>query len=148
MFWSRLLKCFALFFIITVLQACKVMPKQNPDACQGPVFTKSDIEFEFKPLKRVAPIMPSDFIRAAKIAQNSSGPRHGRDVTAKVGLEFVANADGSVCDVSVTESSGIVSVDEAAVVAIKKWRFEPVMVNEKPGRVLGTQTIDFTIEAR
>lgn len=55
-----------------------------------------------------------------------------RRVEGTVTLRFLIGTDGSVSQSAVTKSSGDVSLDEAARVAIAKCSFKPAMVDGKP----------------
>jgi protein TonB len=43
-----------------------------------------------------------------------------------VTLDFVVATDGSVTDITVSQSSRFADLDEAARVCVAKWRYQPV----------------------
>lgn len=48
-------------------------------------------------------------------------------------LDFLVRPDGSITDVNVSRSSGFARLDGAAVdAAAQRWRFDPVMLDQKP----------------
>lgn len=47
-------------------------------------------------------------------------------------VSFIVNTDGSVSDPTVAHSSGFPGLDDAALDAVKAWRYHPAMVTEKP----------------
>jgi protein TonB len=67
-----------------------------------------------------------------------------RGYEGSVVLEFEIRADGSCGDVRVTRSSGYDILDEAAVRAVRGWRFNPATRAGKP--VAAVQSIRFTFK--
>lgn len=61
-------------------------------------------------------------------------------------LEAVIDAQGRVASVRVLRS--IVLLDEAALDAVKQWRFTPALLNAEPVPVVMTVTVNFTLEGR
>ena len=57
-------------------------------------------------------------------------------------LEALIEQDGSVGDVRVLRS--IALLDQAAVEAVRQWRFTPTLLNGQPVEVLMTVTVNFT----
>jgi TonB family protein len=55
-----------------------------------------------------------------------------RGIQGWVDLEFTVAADGSTRDVVVTAAQPQQAFDKAAVDAMRRWRFEPVMLNGQP----------------
>ncbi|MGY1424666.1 energy transducer TonB [Lysobacter sp. A289] len=54
------------------------------------------------------------------------------DVGGEVGLIMQITADGHISDVRVENGSGHTALDEAAVAAVKTWRFEPATSRGEP----------------
>ncbi|MGY0798666.1 energy transducer TonB [Lysobacter sp. A286] len=54
------------------------------------------------------------------------------DVGGEVGLIMQITADGRISDVRVENGSGHAALDEAAVAAVKAWRFEPATSRGEP----------------
>lgn len=52
-----------------------------------------------------------------------------RNITGSVDVKFSVARDGSVFDVQVVDSTPGTVFDEAAIAAVEKWRFEPVIEN-------------------
>jgi periplasmic protein TonB len=61
-------------------------------------------------------------------------------------LEAVIDAQGRVASVRVLRS--IALLDEAAVDAVKQWRFTPALLNSEPVPVVMTVTVNFTLQGR
>jgi len=58
-------------------------------------------------------------------------------------LEAVVARDGSIEDVRVLRS--IPLLDSAAVAAVRKWRYSPLLLNGKPERFVLTVTVSFSL---
>ena len=61
-------------------------------------------------------------------------------------LEAVIDAQGRVASVHVLRS--IALLDQAAVDAVKQWRFTPALLNAEPVPVVMTVTVNFTLQSR
>jgi protein TonB len=61
-------------------------------------------------------------------------------------LEAVIDAQGRVASVHVLRS--IALLDQAAVDAVKQWRFTPALLNTEPVPVVMTVTVNFTLQDR
>ena len=55
-----------------------------------------------------------------------------RDLTGYVDLEFTVRWDGIVEDVTVLKSQPLGIFDQAAVTAVKQWRYRPIQRNGLP----------------
>jgi TonB family protein len=67
-------------------------------------------------------------------------------VEGAVVTEIVVDTTGAVIDARIVRS--IPELDEAALRAVQKWRFEPTMVNGKAVPVRMTTTVNFTLPVR
>ena len=93
--------------------------------------------------------MSAEEVRAAyRVNPKPAYPRQAlmRNWTGKVILRVHVAADGSVGSVSVQESSGHDILDEAAVDAVKTWRFNPAKRNGQPVAVWATVPITFRLQ--
>lgn len=63
-----------------------------------------------------------------------------------VTLSLLLGVDGRVSEISVSGSSGFARLDKAALEAVRKWRWAPVMRNGEPVMVRGTVKIPFLIK--
>jgi protein TonB len=87
---------------------------------------------EIRPPQRIHHVAP----RYPAIAQASR-------VEGVVILEAVIEEDGSVRDVRVLKSKQL--LEEAAIEAVRQWRFTPTMLNGQPVPVVMTVTVSFTL---
>lgn len=83
-----------------------------------------------KPIKRVDPVYPA-------VAQNAR-------VEGIVILDAVIDVLGNVKDVTVIRS--IPLLDQAAIDAVKQWKYEPPLVDGKATKVVMTVTVSFTLK--
>jgi protein TonB len=58
-------------------------------------------------------------------------------------LEAVISENGNVEGVKVLASRGL--LDQAAIDAVRQWRYRPATLNGKPVRVYFTVTVDFVL---
>ena len=65
-----------------------------------------------------------------------------RRIQGIVILEVTVDRRGGVSNVSVLRAAGE-GFDEAAVEAVRQWRYEPTMVNGRPVSVILTETVRF-----
>jgi bla regulator protein blaR1 len=61
-------------------------------------------------------------------------------------VSFILNASGTVTDVHVTHIQGSRLFGQAAVDAIKQWKFSPVMIDGQPVEQAMTQEFDFHLD--
>ncbi|HEX5413223.1 MAG TPA: TonB family protein [Terriglobia bacterium] len=85
-----------------------------------------------KPIYSEPPVYPAD----ARVSH----------VTGTVRLEVVVGTDGSVAEVKVL--SGDPLLVKAAVNAVRKWRYEPILINGSPVEVDTEVDINFELERR
>ena len=104
-------------------------PPAPPQArAPEPVRPGGNVKYPTK-VHHVAPIYP-------RMAQHSR-------VEGLVILEAVIAADGRVQDVSVLRSQPL--LDQAAVDAVRQWRFTPTLLNGVPVPVIMTVTVNFEL---
>ena len=65
-------------------------------------------------------------------------------MTGVVILEATIDGEGSVRDVRVLRSKPL--LDQAAVDAVRQWRFTPTLLNDHPVPVLMTVTVSFALD--
>ena len=87
---------------------------------------------ELSPLVRVPPEYP---MRASEDR-----------IEGFVTLRFIVNETGSVEDPEVIRSEPAGVFDKAALRAVMRWKFQPVIRNGKPVRVYGVNTITFKVQ--
>lgn len=63
-------------------------------------------------------------------------------------LSLTLGIDGAVDSISVSKSSGFSRLDHAALDAVRKWRWRPVIRNGQPVRVSGVVEIPFVIQEK
>lgn len=86
---------------------------------------------KLEPLARVRPIYP-------RSAAN-------RKIEGSVLLKLTIGPDGAVQDASVLNSNPSGTFDEAALEAVRQWKFRPRIVNGQPVKQEGIQRIDFKL---
>ena len=99
-----------------------------PPPPSGPVHVGRDVR-EPKLVKKVPPIYPAS-------AQTAK-------VQGVVIIEAIIGKDGSVKDARVTKSVAL--LDQAALDAVKQWRFIPTQLNGYPVEVVCSLTVTFTL---
>lgn len=62
-------------------------------------------------------------------------------------LELVVGIDGRVEELSVKRSSGFENLDRAALVAVRRWRWSPTVINQQAVRVRGVVRIPFELRS-
>lgn len=80
------------------------------------------------------------------VSVNPTYPQEAKDakVTGVVIVDATIDADGSVSKVDVVRS--IPLLDEAAVDAVRQWKFSPTLLNGEPVPVIVTITVNFTLQ--
>lgn len=86
---------------------------------------------EVVPLVRVPPMYPKRALRMKK--------------EGFVTMRFTIDAQGLVLDIAVIEAEPPGMFEDAAMNALKKWKFKPKIVNGKAVIQQGEQTINFTL---
>lgn len=61
-------------------------------------------------------------------------------------LRVVVGADGRVADITVSTSSGFAALDEAAMAAVRRWRWSPTMRDGRPVSISGLVRIPFELK--
>jgi protein TonB len=105
-----------------------IAPPPPPPPPSAPIRVGGDIK-EPRLLKKVPPIYPA-------IAQTAK-------VQGIVIIEAVIAKDGSVKDAKVIRSAAL--LDQAALDAVKQWKYTPTLLNGVPVEVVFTVTVTFTI---
>ena len=102
--------------------------RPRPRRPQAPVRVGGDIK-EPKKIKDVKPVYP-------QIAQTAK-------VQGIVIIEATIGKDGSVKDAKVLRSVPL--LDQAALDAVRQWKFTPTLLNGEPVEVVMTVTVNFTL---
>lgn len=99
------------------------------------------------PVQEVRPVRPGGHIREPRKIRDVAPvyPRiaQGAQVQGVVILEAVIGVDGRVDRVRVLRSAPL--LDEAAIAAVKEWRYTPTLLNGVPVPVLMTITVNFRL---
>jgi TonB family protein len=66
-------------------------------------------------------------------------------ITGSVTLEFTVDAKGEPQDVHVVSAEPAGTFDRAAIAAVRRWRYEPVIINNVPQEVTTRTTVRFTL---
>jgi protein TonB len=111
-----------------VILGTTMLPSPPPPAEQKPVRAGGIIKFPQK-VHDVRPVYPQIAIAAR--------------VEGRVFIEAIIATDGSVRDARVIGSKPL--LDQAALDAVRKWRFTPSYLNGVPVPVILTVTVEFTL---
>ncbi len=109
-----------------VLSMVVLQAADTPIAPEQPVRVGGKIK-EPRLLKSVAPSYPDDAMRAG--------------LEGKVGLDCTIDVKGEVSEIRVVE--GVQPLSDAAVTAVKQWRYAPLLLNGKPVPMTLTVTMNF-----
>jgi periplasmic protein TonB len=104
-------------------------PPPVPAVPQKPVRPGGDIREPVK-VKHVPPVYPQIAINAR--------------ISGRVVIDAVIGTDGVVRDVRVL--SGVPLLNQAALDAVKQWRYTPTMLNNVPVQVIMTVTVQFNLQ--
>lgn len=106
----------------------------TPQAAQEPVRVgKGTDHQEPRVVHRVEPSYPEE-ARAARLQ-------------GEVVIELIADAEGLVQEARVTQGvEGAPMLAEAAVEAIRQWRFEPLRIDDRPVPMIVTISVRFRLE--
>lgn len=90
------------------------------------------------------------FVAAKRIPDSCPVPAYPRrerekGIEGRVRLRLLVDADGSVKEAAVARTSGSEALDEAALEAVKQWRFEAATEDGKPVASVVLQPLDFRI---
>jgi len=105
-----------------------IAPPPPPPPPAAPVRVGGDIK-EPKKIKDVKPVYP-------QIAQTAK-------IQGIVIIEATIGKDGSVKDAKVLRSQAM--LDQAALDAVRQWKFTPTLLNGQPVEVIMTVTVNFTL---
>lgn len=104
-----------------------------------------------------APAAPSPAVESAgdlsSTMISATPPRYPHESRRRreqgtVVLTVLLSVDGSVADVSVSQSSGFERLDQAALTAVRRWRWSPTQRNGAPVMVRGLVEIPFVLRTR
>lgn len=104
-------------------------PPPEPEP-QGPIRVGGQIKMP-KLIRKVNPVYP-EIARKARIE-------------GVVILEIIVDKQGNVRDIRVLRPLGM-GCTEAAIEAVKQWRYEPSTLNGKPIEIQGTVTVNFRLQ--
>ncbi|HTU62195.1 MAG TPA: energy transducer TonB, partial [Polyangiales bacterium] len=66
-------------------------------------------------------------------------------ITGSVTLEFTVSTKGEPEDVHVVSAEPAGTFDRAAIAAVRRWRYEPLVINGAPQEVTTRTTVRFTL---
>jgi protein TonB len=114
----------AIRLFLPILAALTMLAQQPPIRVGGNVI-------EANIMKKVPPTYPE--------AMKAQG------LEAKVLLAVLIDAQGVPKSISVEDSNGPSDFADAAIQAVKEWRYRPTLLNGQPVEVLTTITVNFTL---
>jgi protein TonB len=151
----------------TAVAAQTAAPVEQVAAPVAPVSLA--VEQPSAPVAAPQPVAPVPVVAAAPAAPaRPAGPAEGGDLSAKmvsfvapsyplesrrkreegtVVLSLLLSAEGRVADISVSSSSGFARLDNAALEAVRKWRWSPLVRDGQAVMVRGLVRIPFVIKA-
>jgi periplasmic protein TonB len=106
-----------------------LLPPPVPAPPQRPVRPGGDIREPVK-VKNVAPVYPQIAINAR--------------IQGRVVIDAVIGTDGVVREARIL--SGVPLLNQAALDAVKQWRYTPTMLNNVPVQVIMTVTVQFNLQ--
>jgi protein TonB len=95
---------------------------------------------------KIVPIAASALTRTKYVAPKYPRAAQRRGLTGWVEVEFTVDVDGSVKSVSVIASDPGVTFVSAAVNAVEKWEFEPVIENDQAVQKRATVRMMFAVQ--
>ncbi|EQB31940.1 energy transducer TonB, partial [Sphingobium ummariense] len=107
------------------------------------------------PAPVVAPPAPPSTVQGGDLASQmvaGKPPRYPVESRRKreqgtVVLSLTLGLDGAVEAIGVSHSSGFRRLDDAALDAVRRWRWKPMMRDGQPVRVRGVVEIPFVLQA-
>src|SRR5690606_28176003 len=96
--------------------------------------------------QRAALVGANSLQRVEYVAPKFPAATRNRGMSGWVELEFTVRADGSTDDVVVTNSSPRRTFDNAAITAVRQWRYKPVIRDGQPVEQRAAVRIRFTDE--
>ena len=69
-------------------------------------------------------------------------------ISGSVTVEFIVNTDGEPTEVRVISAEPAGTFDRAAMAAVKRWRYQPLIIDNKPQEVPARATIRFNLPAQ
>jgi len=106
--------------------------------------TKWDIEQKPKPS---GPVLTSRLIAVSRVMPVYPWRAKAMGVEGWVKIEIIVDTQGSVSRVSVIEDSPKNMFGEAAINAIKQWRFKPAFIDGEPVEQRAIQTMEFRLRS-
>jgi len=108
----------------------------------GGVSTEEQREFEKGAVRAVGNIKPPKLVKAV----DPIYPEKARkaQVEGLVILEARTDEKGNVEDAKVLKSIPV--LDQAAIDAVKQWKYEPMVINGKPQKIVFTLTVNFRLK--
>jgi len=103
-------------------------PKIEEVFAEGPIRIKGDNKPP-KLLKEVEPVYPEAAIKSG--------------IEGVVILGAKTDKDGNVVDAKILRS--VPALDQAAIAAVRQWKYEPMIINGKPTPVVFTVTVSFQL---
>ena len=61
-------------------------------------------------------------------------------------VEYTVDKDGDTRDVHVVSAEPAGTFDRSAIAAVRRWRYEPLVINGVPQEVTTRTTVRFTLE--
>ena len=88
----------------------------------------------------------TDVIPVVRVAPSYPNRAKQARIQGYVTMEVTIRPDGTVADAKVMESDPPRLFDDAALTAMRRWKFRPKIVDGTPVSQRAKQTIEFTLE--
>lgn len=136
--------------VVLIPQPSPVMIPTTPDPVPQPTPPAPAAVSNAPP----APPAPPSVIQSNDLGSrmvSGTPPRYPVDSRRKheqgtVVLSLTLGFDGRVANINVSNSSGFARLDQAALSAVRKWRWEPIMRGGQPVMVRGVVEIPFVLQ--
>ena len=108
----------------------------------GVVGAKETKQFEGDAVRAVGEVKPPKLVKEVAPVYPKEAAKAG--IGGLVILEAKTDQQGNVIETRVLRS--IPALDQAAIDAVRQWKYEPMVIDGKPRKVIFTVTVHFTLE--
>ena len=135
---------FCLFFSLVGLHYVFAQTPQTSVAAETSIPDQSQTKQKPDPIRISGNALLSKLIKRVQPEYPESAKRE--EVEGKVILQVMVDEEGNVCSAKVTKGHPL--LDDAAIAAVKKWKYSATQLNGEPIRVVSTVTIVFSLKSK